>query len=90
MSALGGRAAVFRLRPEPPLIAEAVEELGTGGRVRNNGIGSRRRVNHYCLQRRLDESLLRASTLKIVFQQPQPRGDIQAFCPRVDFHMAGR
>lgn len=61
---------------EPPILAEAVEELSAESGARNIGIRIVTRVNHYCLGGRPDESLLCWLGPKIVFQQPQPIPDI--------------
>ena len=43
---------------------------------RNNRIRDHLRANQYCLRRRLDESLLRASTSKLVYQQHRLQAEV--------------
>jgi hypothetical protein len=51
------------------LLTDTVDKLRTGMGGRNNRIRDHPRANQYCMRRRLDESLLRASTSKLVYQQ---------------------
>jgi hypothetical protein len=75
-SAFMDKAAVIYRPDGRPLVAEAVEKLRSGRRRRNKRIGWPCGANHNCAVRPVCESILRLRPLKIVFQQPQTRGDI--------------
>ena len=68
-------------------LAEAVEELLTRPRLRNDGIDNAMNAVHCCAMWRCHESILRAGGLKIVLQHPQPEADtiknILGFCLRL-------